>query len=129
MVAGELVAEGSPSRIKEEQPGTLYELVCDDLQGAYARLKGQLEDWRTSMFADCLHVVLDDGASELPAVLSALTAEGIKIRSHRQVPFSLEDCFISIVQRAQRAQSVQAAQRAHFDRGAEAQPPQAGGQK
>ncbi len=120
MVAGELVAEGSPSRIKEEQPGTLYELVCDDLQGAYARLKGQLEDWRTSMFADCLHVVLDDGASELPAVLSALSAEGVKIRSHRQVPFSLEDCFISIVQRAQRA---------HFDIAAKPQPPQSGGQK
>jgi ABC-2 type transport system ATP-binding protein len=103
MVAGEVVAEGSPSRIKEEQPGTLYELVCDDLQGAYSRLKGLLEEWRTSMFADCLHVVLDQGVSELPALLAKLAAAGVKIKSHRQVPFSLEDCFISIVQRAQRA--------------------------
>lgn len=122
MVAGEVVAEGSPSRIKEEQPGTLYELVCDDLQGAYSRLKGLLEEWRTSMFADCLHVVLDQGASELPALLAKLAAAGVKIKSHRQVPFSLEDCFISIVQRAQRAVG--------SDQGKQSmQTPQAGGGK
>ena len=48
MVAGEVVAQGSPSQIKAEQPGQLIELISDRTQAASDLLKKQLEPWRVS---------------------------------------------------------------------------------
>lgn len=100
MVAGSLVAEGSPSQIKASQPGKLVEMRFGNAQAAYAFLKRKLVSWRVSMFADSLHVVFDDPDSELPALTNELTANGLAPLSTRQIDFSLEDSFISIVQRA-----------------------------
>lgn len=101
MVAGALVAEGSPTKIKAEQPGQLFELGLSDLNRGYVLIKNEMEGWRTSMFASALHVVLDDPAKELPALKQKLSSSGIQVESERPLPFSLEDAFISIVQRAQ----------------------------
>ncbi|HND67800.1 MAG TPA: ATP-binding cassette domain-containing protein [Candidatus Obscuribacter sp.] len=100
MVAGSLVSEGSPSQIKEEQPGKLIELTLADLPAGYAFLKENLPPWRTSMFAHALHVVLDDPLSELPLLRQKLSRAGHQLLTERPLPFSLEDCFISIVQRS-----------------------------
>ena len=100
MVAGSLVAEGSPSQIKASQPGKLVEMRFDNAQEAYAFLKRKFVSWRVSMFADSLHVVFDNPDSELPALTKELTASGLAPLSSRQIAFSLEDSFISIVQRA-----------------------------
>lgn len=100
MVAGSLVAEGSPSQIKNSQPGKLVELRFENAQAAYAFLKQRFVSWRVSMFADSLHVVFDDPDSELPALVKEMAASGLVPLSSRQIAFSLEDSFISIVQRA-----------------------------
>ncbi len=100
MVAGSLVAEGSPSEIKSSQPGKLVEMRFSDAQRAYAFLKSKYISWRVSMFADSLHVVFDNPNQELPLLESELMAQGLTLLSSRQMPFSLEDSFISIVQRA-----------------------------
>lgn len=100
MVAGSLVAEGSPSQIKASQPGKLVEMRFGNAQAAYAFLKNKFVSWRVSMFADSLHVVFDDPESELPALTKELIASGLVPLSSRQIAFSLEDSFISIVQRA-----------------------------
>ncbi len=100
MVAGALVAEGSPSQIKNSQPGKLVELRFENAQAAYAYLKQKFVSWRVSMFADSLHVVFDDPDSELPALVKEMAARGLTPLSSRQIGFSLEDSFISIVQRA-----------------------------
>lgn len=100
MVAGSLVAEGSPSQIKASQPGKLVEMRFGNAQAAYAFLKRKLVSWRVSMFADSLHVVFDDPDSELPVLTNELIANGLAPLSTRQIDFSLEDSFISIVQRA-----------------------------
>lgn len=108
MVAGAIVAQGSPSQIKAAQPGQLIELTTNHPQLASDLLKTQLAPWRVSIFGDRLHVVLDHPETELPQIQhliqtyrhsngTALSIEGI-----RPVPFSLEDCFIGIVERASR---------------------------
>src|SRR4029077_8650359 len=63
MVAGELVAEGSPSGIKSRQGGHLLELRVDQPQRAADRLKEQMERWRVSLFGDRLHVIVGDDVS------------------------------------------------------------------
>lgn len=101
LVAGETVAQGSPTQIKAEQPGQLLEVVTDQPQNTSDLLKTQLEAWRVSIFGDRLHVVLDAPDRELPYIRSLLKEAQIEIRSLRAIPFSLEDAFIGIVQRAE----------------------------
>lgn len=99
MVAGETVLEGSPSQIKAAQPGQLLELNVDRTQAASDLLKQQMEPWRVSIFADRLHIVVDH-ATEREAVRSRLEAAGLTVFSLRPIPYSLEDAFIGVVQRA-----------------------------
>lgn len=100
MVAGEMVTQGSPSEIKASQPGQMVEVVTDKTQDASDLLKTQLAPWRVSIFGDRLHLVLDRPDSDIHHIRSILQTQQINLRSLRCIPFSLEDCFIGIVQRA-----------------------------
>jgi ABC-2 type transport system ATP-binding protein len=100
MVAGELVAEGSPTGIKSRQQGRLLELHVDQPQLATDRLKTMMERWRVSLFGDRLHVILPPGAEAEQALYDTLKREGIQLTSQRESRFSLEDVFISVVERA-----------------------------
>jgi ABC-2 type transport system ATP-binding protein len=103
MVAGELVAEGSPSGIKEEQGGHLIEVLTDAPQRAANTLKLGLESWRVSLFGDRLHVVVDeDVASGISNVTRRLYGAGIKVHGAYEERYSLEDVFIIMVEKARR---------------------------
>ncbi|MEH1914693.1 ATP-binding cassette domain-containing protein [Nostoc sp.] len=101
MVAGETVAEGSPSSVKASQPGQLIEIIVNQNQVASKILKQHFESWRISIFADSLHIVLDRPEQEINQLTQLLKANQITINSLRPIPFSLEDAFIGIVQRSQ----------------------------
>ncbi|MGI0486719.1 ATP-binding cassette domain-containing protein [Pantanalinema rosaneae CENA516] len=101
MVAGEVVIQGSPSEIKAAQPGQLIELRVDRNQVASDILKTHLDRWRVAIFGDRLHVVLDQPDQDIPNVAAILANAGIHLQSLRPVPFSLEDAFISVVQRTE----------------------------
>src|ERR1700730_4987659 len=109
MVAGELVAAGTPSGIKSQQPGHLLELHVDRAKLAIDRLKHVMERWRVSLFGDRLHVIMDEDAEQAQRVLSdRLSAEGVRVLSVREARFSLEDVFISVVEQARREGKVAA---------------------
>jgi ABC-2 type transport system ATP-binding protein len=101
MVAGAIVAQGSPSEIKTSQPGQLFELVSPQIQTAADCLKARFEPWRVAIFGDRVHLVLDEPERDLTTVHDALAAAHIEIRSLQPTPFTLEDAFIGIVQRAE----------------------------
>ena len=111
MVAGEVVAKGSPSEIKAAQPGQLMEIVTNHTQAASDLLKTQLEPWRVSIFGDRLHVVLDHPDAEISHIRDLFQdyakpdGSQLELQSFRPVPFSLEDAFIGIVQRSEQKQS------------------------
>ena len=103
MVAGELVAEGSPSEIKTRQPGHLLELVVDQPQRAADVLKARRERWRVSLFGSRLHVITDDDVEAgRQATVRDLQESGIRVTQVREARFSLEDVFISVVAKARR---------------------------
>ena len=102
MVAGEIAAEGTPSELKAAQPGQLFEVVVDRPQVASNLLKQHFDPWRISIFADRLHVVLDHPDQEVAGLRSLLTAHHLTLHLLRPIPFSLEDAFIGIVERAQK---------------------------
>src|SRR5262245_38782735 len=103
MVAGELVAEGSPSGVKNQQPGHLLEFIVDQPQRAADLLKKDEERWRVSLFGDRLHVITDEDAEHgIRATTEKLEANGIRVRDAREGRFSMEDVFISVVEKARR---------------------------
>jgi ABC-2 type transport system ATP-binding protein len=101
MVAGELVAEGSPGEIKAKETGTLLEFIVDKPQMAADLAKREVERWRVSLFGTRLHMIVDgDAESGIQATRKMLESNGIHVISARQGRISLEDVFISIVEKA-----------------------------
>ena len=103
MVAGELVAEGSPDAIKRREMAHrhLLEFRVDQPQRAVDAVKGEGEAWRVSLFGDRLHVITDDDAERAARTTTdTLRANGVRVLSVREGQFSLEDVFISIVERS-----------------------------
>jgi ABC-2 type transport system ATP-binding protein len=101
MVAGELVAEGSPSGVKAQQTGHLIEFIVDQPQRAADLLKTKEERWRVSLFGDRLHVITDgDVETGKRNIIDKLKAGGIEVRDAYEENFSLEDVFIVVVEKA-----------------------------
>jgi len=103
MVAGELVAEGTPSGVKAAQGGHLLELITDEPQAAADLLKKTRERWRISLFGDRLHVVVDANPNEeIVGLTGELATSNIKVLQAYETPYSLEDVFISVVEKARK---------------------------
>ncbi|MGA3210755.1 MAG: ATP-binding cassette domain-containing protein [Terriglobales bacterium] len=101
MVAGELVAEGTPSGMKQQQTGHLLEFIVDQPQRAADLLKEKMDRWRVSLFGYRLHIITDDEAEVGKRTVTAeLQRAGIKVEEVREEAFSLEDVFIAIVEKA-----------------------------
>ncbi|MDQ2945700.1 MAG: ATP-binding cassette domain-containing protein [Acidobacteriota bacterium] len=101
MVAGELVAEGSPSEVKAQQGGHLLEFLVDQPQRAADLLKTDQERWRVSLFGDRLHVITDqDVETGIRETREKLESNGVKVREAYEDKYSLEDAFIVIVEKA-----------------------------
>jgi ABC-2 type transport system ATP-binding protein len=101
MVAGELVAEGTPSGIKASQPGHLVELTVDQPQRAADLLKEGAERWRVSLFGDRIHLISDDDAARTEGeTRDRLAKHGITVLSSQEQRYSLEDVFIRVVEQA-----------------------------
>ena len=101
MVAGELVAEGTPSGVKQQQGGHLLEFIVDKPQEAADLLKQKMDRWRVSLFGNRLHVITDDEAeSGVRKITAELDRLGIRVQTVREEAYSLEDVFIAVVEKA-----------------------------
>lgn len=107
MVAGELLVEGAPGEIKSQQQGKLWEYVVDQPQRATDLLKQQTDRWRVSLFGNRLHVITDEEYWK-DQTSHSLAEAGIRVISVREERFSLEDVFISIVEKARQQGKVAA---------------------
>jgi ABC-2 type transport system ATP-binding protein len=109
MVAGELVAEGSPTAMKSQQRGHLLEFVVDKPEQALDALQTALDRWRVSLFGDRLHVVTDDPVETgIRVTTERLVSAGIRVEHAREGRFSLEDVFIGVVEQARQQGKVSA---------------------
>jgi ABC-2 type transport system ATP-binding protein len=97
MVAGEIIAQGSPSEVKANMKGSLYEIEVDRPDLALSTLKKKFGASRVSLFGDRLHVVTETDEQKQEA-MSALKEAGVQIAAAKPVPFSLEDVFISLIE-------------------------------
>jgi ABC-2 type transport system ATP-binding protein len=103
MVAGELVAQGTPTEIKAAQPGHLIELNTNAPQQAANLLKTEMEAWRVSLFGDRLHVIVEEETrAAIQRLQQRLRRAGIEVRDAYEERISLEDVFIAVVEQARR---------------------------
>jgi len=102
LVAGELVAEGTPSELKATQKGRVLEIVTDHAQRASHVLRSDMERWRVSLFGDRLHVIVDtDLETAIRNVTRRLAMDGLRVMDAYEEPRTLEDVFIAVVQQLQ----------------------------
>ena len=97
MVAGEIIASGSPSEVKANMKGELYEIEADHPDRALGALKKKFGASKVSLFGSRLHVVTENDAQKREAV-TTLEEAGVKVLAQKPVPFSLEDVFISLIE-------------------------------
>jgi ABC-2 type transport system ATP-binding protein len=101
MVAGEMVAEGTPTSVKAAQGGHLLNLWTDKPQRAANYLKTRMDRWRVALFGDQLHVIVDEAAvAGIANVTQMLAAADIRVLDAEEQTYSLEDVFIVIVEKA-----------------------------
>jgi len=101
MVAGELVAEGTPTEIKSRQEGHLLEFIVDRPQRAADLLKKSSDRWRVSIFGDRLHVITEESSEAgMQKTTQELERDGIRVLHVQEERFSLEDVFIGVVEKA-----------------------------
>jgi ABC-2 type transport system ATP-binding protein len=103
MVAGEMVAEGTPTSVKAAQGGHLLNLRTDRPQPASNFLKSHLDRWRVALFGDQLHVIVDEDAqSGIANVTRLLATADIHVLDAEEQTYSLEDVFIVVVEKARK---------------------------
>jgi ABC-2 type transport system ATP-binding protein len=104
MVAGELVAEGTPSGVKAAQGGRVLEIRTEDPGRAVATLKRAMEPWRVSLFGERFHVIVDGDVKAAARDLGdRLRRDGIRVLETTEQDYSLEDVFLIIAERGVRA--------------------------
>jgi ABC-2 type transport system ATP-binding protein len=96
MAAGEVIAQGTPSEIKRDQPGALLEVIATAPPAQLAAAIHREMNLNISTFGDRLHVVLDHPENQRQRLEQILANFQPRLRT---IPFSLEDAFIGIVQR------------------------------
>ena len=95
---GRLIAVGSPDRIKAERfSGAVLELEADDLRAAADALAGWPAVEEVVRVGPRLRLLLGSREVEAPAVMAYLAARGIAVASVRAVEPSVEDLFVSFV--------------------------------
>ncbi|MBI3695386.1 MAG: ABC transporter ATP-binding protein, partial [Acidobacteria bacterium] len=98
MADGELIAQGTPREVKNQMREHLLEVETDQPQRALAVLAEHHGRHRVSLFGAWLHVVVehpDRGAEEVKAQLDGA---GLAVRRMDEIPVSLEDVFIYLIE-------------------------------
>jgi ABC-2 type transport system ATP-binding protein len=109
---GELIAIGRPAELKAQRmTGRVLEVVCDRPQDALADVEGSPGVKEAALFGRGLHVVTADAASG-DAVATAeslrgiLSGRGYEVTRIEEIPPSLEDVFVSLIEERDRADVV-----------------------
>jgi ABC-2 type transport system ATP-binding protein len=97
---GHIIAMGASDEIKRrEMSGKLLEIVTPRYAEALDVLASRPEVHEAALFGRAIHVTVTDGPSAIPVLQQALAARGIPVERIASVPPSLEDVFVSLVER------------------------------
>ena len=98
---GRIIAQGTPGELKGEVKETILALYPDNLDGARDLIRKLPQVDEAAVFGDGLHIATTRPEEAEPAIQAALSAHHIGCGPIERVRPSLEDAFISLVQRAE----------------------------
>ncbi len=97
MHGGNLLSVGTPEEIKGLMKGELWEVRCPERMKARELLRSLPGVESTGIFGDRIHVVLGGGEEARGRMETRLRGAGIEITSLKRITPSVEDVFISTV--------------------------------
>ncbi len=105
---GELVATGTPSEMKEGfMRDAVLEIRCERPQEALAVIEGTEGVKDAALFGRDVHAVVASARELAPLVRGRLEAAGFAVSFIEEVPPSLEDVFVSLIERRDREETAQ----------------------
>jgi ABC-2 type transport system ATP-binding protein len=109
MQAGRLAIIGTTMEVKRIFAGRpIIEVRTDRPVDAMRMLDGMPDVEKTSLFGTAVHAVLRAGAATPAEIGDRLRAQGLEVNTLEEVPPSLEDVFLDVVEKASSRQEVSA---------------------
>ncbi len=104
MHAGRVIALGSPAELKRSLgEGHLLYLETSDLLGTMTALQGRPGILDVAVFGGGLHVTVQNERDAEVEIHRALESAGIRIRRMDPIPPSMEDVFVSLIEKQEKA--------------------------
>jgi len=105
---GELIAIGAPEELKTElMTEDVIEVQCERPQEAMAEIDHIAGVKEVALFGKSLHVVTEDGEALIPWIQKRLDEQGYHAARVEKILPSLEDVFVSLIERRDRAEKPQ----------------------
>jgi ABC-2 type transport system ATP-binding protein len=104
MYRSRLIALDNPDSLKEAMKGALFEIDCDNPERAEHVLRGQSLVHDVATHGVLLHVLIDSKKNK-PELEKVLKSREIKIERIERILPSLEDVFVSLVEKENRLQA------------------------
>jgi drug efflux transport system ATP-binding protein len=95
---GRIIASGTPAEIKGRMPGALLEVRASPIDQALETLRSAPGVREAALFGRAIHVTVDEAAAA-ERLRAALAGAGVAVESVRPTRPSLEDAFVSLVER------------------------------
>ncbi len=103
---GRLIAEGRPGELKRHsQDGIMLELACQDPFAALTVVRREPGVVSATLFGRYLHLLVEDAGEVRTSLGERLRSSGLTVERLEEIPFTLEDAFVRLIERAQRPRS------------------------
>jgi len=96
---GRILQTGTPDELRGEMGGEVVEIVCSQVRLASHALRDAGGFLSVQTFGDRVNLVVHEAASELKRAKDILKASGVEVTGTRKVKPSLENVFISLLNR------------------------------
>jgi ABC-2 type transport system ATP-binding protein len=99
---GRIIAMGTPDEIKQQMVGQVFRIECDECERGFAALSQVKELDEVILHGIALHVIGRNEKVVRDAVTKAMRAEKVAVITISPMEPSLEDVFVSLIERGQR---------------------------
>lgn len=99
MHKGQIIACDTPANLKSSLIGELLDVLAEPQRQALSKLRDDPNATHVQLFGERLHVLVADPKQALPAMEASLAEDGIRLSDVRHTSPSLEDVFVTMLEK------------------------------